>query len=1011
MVRARLRPSMLLPSLKAFTLPWVWLFLVVSTREAPGSRTENGACMDEKCDLSTYGTVPSGTKGEAELVNVSTSSIIESTTVTTTPSAEDTSSEVVTTSDLFSTTRDTRDLSTISPNKYPPPTAPPESPFHSSVPSKRLNPFNGSHPFGDHCPCDLLVGLCDPNCCCDVLDCSNEERGAFSGCLPLPSPVPDPRLCRQFKWVANANHTLELQLAADGLLGGLLCITRDNNPGRLALSHSTPARSLKDFQDLIGTDSFRWSTSLPQRLRFVANSSYKAGDVLWTVQNMSLTPLDLVASGFNNLCQSKKLVRFLEDWKSWCVLPVPYVGVEESGPRDSSQREAALAEKCSSLGAESSFRNAGILRSPLHWLNTTSPTCPAESCVRAQQWTCWSQDFDDCVEVEDIPIAELRGDECINAVTAIRLVVDVLGVNVHSVQAYFVLRSVPLSGEVPTISRGHSVLFKWWSSEDDIGAEYDKDKIVWRRSGNPGYIVGAPVMAGWKEVVVLGGEDSGEDGVEGGGVLEAIRVTPHPEGWLTLLGPVAGTRGTCGGPRRVVRFGHAARWSCSVAVLPKDLRDTDWCLVLKRKTLSLLLGHGSMGNLSERFVAMFGDSAPERVGEWLPLEVVPHKGQEVVGNKGQVGGDCTGLHVSIHLELATALVGSVGNPQAKVVGALLRMGPTARLPPSAGMRGTPLALTLVSSVAWVDVTGPPGVAVVPLPTYHVRLPHDFFHPFLSNGAPRQAPPGRQPSIAGRTTDREAAHHQGALLTHRTIVTLCIVLCQMLSLPPSPASRQRGVKPAAVRQVNKAKFNENEGGDPVTFECNECEKGELSLLLDTGAVVSLIKGNLLRKGTNYFPEERIALKGITDGLIPTEGRVNLTLKCQGKESNVEFHIIDDSRLSLSFDGIMGRDMLGELGAVAYVEPKKVYMRGLMMEMDQRPGAEKEMRRKLTIPARCERLVKIPTPSTGEGLLTREKLREGVYLAEALTVGISGECIASIINTAEAQVDCEIPPKLL
>ncbi|XP_046400463.1 uncharacterized protein LOC124166814 [Ischnura elegans] len=121
---------------------------------------------------------------------------------------------------------------------------------------------------------------------------------------------------------------------------------------------------------------------------------------------------------------------------------------------------------------------------------------------------------------------------------------------------------------------------------------------------------------------------------------------------------------------------------------------------------------------------------------------------------------CRGIHSSVHLEIATALVGAASNPQAKVLGAVLRMGPpidlksyklrltgkgeVVAMPPANQRSGgvlqnkrgeVVLHLVLVSSVTFVDVTNPPVMEVAPPPVYHIRLPHDFFHPFLSSVAP------------------------------------------------------------------------------------------------------------------------------------------------------------------------------------------------------------------------------------------------------------------------------------
>ncbi|XP_046393726.1 uncharacterized protein LOC124161448 [Ischnura elegans] len=223
--------------------------------------------------------------------------------------------------------------------------------------------------------------------------------------------------------------------------------------------------------------------------------------------------------------------------------------------------------------------------------------------------------------------------------------------------------------------------------------------------------------------------------------------------------------------------------------------------------------------------------------------------------------------------------------------------------------------------------------------------------------------------------------------------------------------QRGFNPKKPKQIHVGSISGVGDGDSITLHCPESKSGKLCLLLDTGADVSLIKSSVLKRGTNYYPAEKVRVKGITEDLITTEGRVTLTLEDQNKEAILDFQLIDGSRFSLSFDGIIGRDLLRELGAVIYVEQRKVFMRGLQLEMDKKKKLECDpvVERRIKIPARCECIVKVPTTSQGEGVLAKEKLEDGVYLAEVLTIGVDGECTASAMNTTDKDVECKLSPR--
>jgi hypothetical protein len=54
------------------------------------------------------------------------------------------------------------------------------------------------------------------------------------------------------------------------------------------------------------------------------------------------------------------------------------------------------------------------------------------------------------------------------------------------------------------------------------------------------------------------------------------------------------------------------------------------------------------------------------------------------------------------------------------------------------------------------------------------------------------------------------------------------------------------------------------------------------------------------------------------------------------------------------------------------------------------------------------VRLPTKSTGLCVISKSELAPCVYLAEALTEGVNGYCVTSIVNTSEEDVTVELPP---
>ena len=64
-------------------------------------------------------------------------------------------------------------------------------------------------------------------------------------------------------------------------------------------------------------------------------------------------------------------------------------------------------------------------------------------------------------------------------------------------------------------------------------------------------------------------------------------------------------------------------------------------------------------------------------------------------------------------------------------------------------------------------------------------------------------------------------------------------------------------------------------------------------------------------------------------------------------------------------------------------------------------------RLTLRARTENIVRVPTNYKDLGLLDKNEILPGVYLASALTRGENGVCVMSIINATKRDQTVELP----
>jgi hypothetical protein len=68
--------------------------------------------------------------------------------------------------------------------------------------------------------------------------------------------------------------------------------------------------------------------------------------------------------------------------------------------------------------------------------------------------------------------------------------------------------------------------------------------------------------------------------------------------------------------------------------------------------------------------------------------------------------------------------------------------------------------------------------------------------------------------------------------------------------------------------------------------------KLRFLIDTGAEISIVRGNRLMPGIDYEPTKCIDVKGLSDVLFRTEGTVLLKLFNLTHETTHLFHVMGD-----------------------------------------------------------------------------------------------------------------------
>uniref|UniRef100_A0A452H6M3 Uncharacterized protein n=1 Tax=Gopherus agassizii TaxID=38772 RepID=A0A452H6M3_9SAUR len=208
-------------------------------------------------------------------------------------------------------------------------------------------------------------------------------------------------------------------------------------------------------------------------------------------------------------------------------------------------------------------------------------------------------------------------------------------------------------------------------------------------SGNPGYVIGLPLRAGFRP--------------PGSGIIQST----NTYGQLTIL--QSSSNQDClavEGVRTPVLFGYNMISGCKLRITASTE-----CQLLANIILNVLKGQ----NFPE-YVASFGNSQAQDVLDWVPITHIQSSEQ----------GLCQ-IPVSFEIEVKWSKYGSLVNPQAKIVNVSAMVITTILAQTNFGSEKT---IQIGSSVTFIDVSTPAEPGYKAQPTIDAKLPFDFFFPFV-----------------------------------------------------------------------------------------------------------------------------------------------------------------------------------------------------------------------------------------------------------------------------------------
>ncbi|NXE24038.1 TECT1 protein, partial [Ardeotis kori] len=518
------------------------------------------------------------------------------------------------------------------------------------------------------CVCDLLVAQCDVNCCCDP-DCSAADFSLFTTCS-VPIVTGDSRLCSQkaalYSLDVEANPPERIFKLIDQVNPSVFCIHAINY--EKALSFSSPEMpTSENFDQLLkqfGSAAFSaepgsWNKDIDNQNASDANETYRYeyGAPIQTVDAFLRLPSPVVSSW----CSDANPAGFLVNQATKCTRSVS-------------------VEKCSNMQAVSMlfYINSSILA-----VNITVQSIVVQSLNGMQTLLNGS-------DVLRLPM--ILDELCINIV---------LGVSYHitytdageiiEAAASFVLGAI--NKEALSIQQSFKISFTQVNTEPVP------------LSGNPGYVVGLPIRAGFRPqgypfpVEIL---------------FAAFFLSTNKYGQLTILQSTSSQDCLAAQEARTpILFGYNMISGCKLRITAAMK-----CQPLTQTLLDLLKGQSF-----PEYVASFGNSQAQDVLDWVPI-THRHISEQRIYNAFQ--SSCQ-IPVSLEIEVKWTKYGSLVNPQARIVSVTAVITTTAWKQLPSGRERT---IPITSSVVFTDISSPAEPGYKAWPTINAKLPFDFFYPFV-----------------------------------------------------------------------------------------------------------------------------------------------------------------------------------------------------------------------------------------------------------------------------------------
>ncbi|XP_061417068.1 tectonic-2 isoform X2 [Lethenteron reissneri] len=452
------------------------------------------------------------------------------------------------------------------------------------------------------CPCDLTQKACDVGCCCDHT-CTMGNGGLLSSCLPgvfggLVSP-PFEHLCSE-QQARNAPDWFPfLCVQSPAANSPMLGLFHTDSPVLMTLD----ALKTKLDQIPVSPSFAKERTGQTNAPCLSSNGNMKQGSPT-CVQNRLLTLPQATLAGH---CLQKAPVSFLKDVTSRCVLRPP---LQLLCTNNSSLSIDAYSKDVDTKTCSLSVLGASMQLSP------TNVSFIPEGIIQSTQQRA-------CLQVRK------SNETCIDAVVAVTYEVTWKNFSVRHIHAKITLANVSLANDASLVQE-FSVQFI---------NPVNGSQIITPRSGNPGYLVGKPLLTAV----------SNNNG--------SVNLTEGLHIWYPVGSSLCAEAQTT-----QVKFGENSISGC---LLRLGLTELNNCTNIRH---NILQGWNRL--LSANLVGRRGNSNPnpnDTHTDWVTIDNKIPKIENLTKSTGRPG-MCAEVPARLHIRVLTAMVGNVERePQMEIV--------------------------------------------------------------------------------------------------------------------------------------------------------------------------------------------------------------------------------------------------------------------------------------------------------------------------------------------------------